>query len=192
VISTAANRESKANAKQHAADTWLPNVGETPLAVFRAGSLHGSAGAAGYAFNGHPGSKTNAELSALNKKFGTSAVGNFVKIFPFVVSDSLKIAKQKGVALPSTPDPSPNNGEALAGALWAAGQTGHDFNVEVMLDRAVSHPIHVHVMLDIDAKYGLAEDADLSRRPQSSDARLGQRLQLLSSVGPGCCSPLAA
>ena len=29
-----------------------------------------------------------------------------------------------------------------------------------MLDRAVSHPIHVQVMNDIDAKYGLAADAD--------------------------------
>jgi len=29
-----------------------------------------------------------------------------------------------------------------------------------MLDRAVSHPIHVQVMTDIDAKYGIAKDAD--------------------------------
>jgi hypothetical protein len=28
-----------------------------------------------------------------------------------------------------------------------------------MLDRAVSHPIHVQVMKDIDAKYGLGVDA---------------------------------
>ena len=28
-----------------------------------------------------------------------------------------------------------------------------------MLDRAVSHPIHFKVMSDIDAKYGLAADA---------------------------------
>ena len=34
------------------------------------------------------------------------------------------------------------------------------FNVEVMLDRAVSHPIHEQVMTDIDAKYGIAKDAD--------------------------------
>ncbi|HEY9179072.1 MAG TPA: hypothetical protein VIO32_00025, partial [Candidatus Baltobacteraceae bacterium] len=48
----------------------------------------------------------------------------------------------------------------LAAALWGAGQTGTGFNVEVMLDRAVSHPIHVQVMKDIDAKYGIAADAD--------------------------------
>ncbi|MEO6835524.1 MAG: hypothetical protein ABI231_06405 [Candidatus Tumulicola sp.] len=106
------------------------------------------------------GDKTDAEVAALKAKFGDTKVTNFVKVFPFVVSDSLKIAKAKGVALPAAPNPDPQNGEALAGALWAAGQTGHGFNVEVLLDRAVSHPIHDQVMTDIDAKYGLAADAD--------------------------------
>jgi hypothetical protein len=106
------------------------------------------------------GDKTDAEVASLTKKFGSDKVTNFVEIFPFVVSDSLKIAKEKGVALPSQPNPDPKNGEALAGALWAAGQTGMGFNVEVMLDRAVSHPIHEQVMTDIDAKYGVAKDAD--------------------------------
>ncbi len=106
------------------------------------------------------GDKTDAEVAALKQKFGDAKVTNFVTIFPFVVSDSLRIAKARGVALPSTPNPDPKNGEALAGALWAAGQTGHGYNVEVMLDRAVSHPIHMQVMTDIDAKYGIAADAD--------------------------------
>jgi hypothetical protein len=106
------------------------------------------------------GAKTDAEVASLTKKFGSAKVTHFVTIFPFVISDSLKIVKAKGVALPSVPNPDPKNGKALAGALWAAGQTGHGFDVEVMLDRAVSHPIHVQVMDDIDAKYGLAADAD--------------------------------
>ncbi len=106
------------------------------------------------------GSKTDAGVASLTKKFGSLKVGDFVTIFQFVVSDSLKIVKAKGIALPSVPSPDPKNGEALAGALWAAGQTGHGFNVEVMLDRAVSHPIHLQVMNDIDAKYGLSSDAD--------------------------------
>jgi hypothetical protein len=106
------------------------------------------------------GDKTDAEVASLKAKFGADKVANFVTIFPFVVSDSLKIVKEKGVALPAAPNPDPKNGEALAGALWAAGQTGQGFNVEVMLDRAVSHPIHEQVMKDIDAKYGIAKDAD--------------------------------
>jgi hypothetical protein len=106
------------------------------------------------------GSKTDAEVASLTARFGDQKVTNFVTIFPFVISDSLRIAKEKGVALPSMPDPSPQNGEALAGALWAAGQTGNGFSVEVLLDRAVSHGIHDQVMSDIDAKYGIAKDAD--------------------------------
>jgi hypothetical protein len=86
------------------------------------------------------GAKTDAEVASLTKKFGSAKVTHFVTIFPFVISDSLKIVKAKSVALPSVPNPDPKNGKALAGALWAAGQTGHGFDVEVMLDRAVSHP----------------------------------------------------
>jgi hypothetical protein len=106
------------------------------------------------------GPKTAAELASLQAKFGADKVGNFVKVFDFVVADSLAIVKAKGIALPTTPRPDPSDGKALAAALWAAGQTGHGYNVEVMLDRAVSHPIHDQVMTDIDAKYGLAADAD--------------------------------
>lgn len=107
------------------------------------------------------GTKTDAEIAALKKAFGGQAVQAFVAILPFAVDDSLQIAKQKGIALPSTPNPEPQNGEALAGALWAAGQTGHSFNVEVMFDRTLSHGIHLQVMKDIDAKFGVARDADL-------------------------------
>jgi hypothetical protein len=121
------------------------------------------------------GAKTDAEVASLKAKFGDQKVGNFVTVFNFVVSDALSIVKAKGIALPSTPKPDPNDGEALAGALWAAGQTGHGYNVEVMLDRAVSHPIHDQVMKDIDAKYGIAADADYH-------AVLTQAMQDLASV----------
>jgi hypothetical protein len=106
------------------------------------------------------GDKTDAEVASLKKQFGDEKVTNFVKVFDFVVSDSLKIVTEKKIALPKDPNPDPKNGEALAGALWAAGQTPNGFNVEVMLDRAVSHPIHDQVMTDIDQKFGIAADAD--------------------------------
>jgi hypothetical protein len=121
------------------------------------------------------GAKTDAELASLKAKFGDQKVTNFVTVFNFVVSDSLAIVKAKNIALPSAPKPDPKDGEALAGALWAAGQTGHGFNVEVMLDRAVSHGIHDQVMKDIDAKYGIAADADYH-------AVLTQAMQDLASV----------
>jgi hypothetical protein len=100
-----------------------------------------------------------AEVSKLTKQYGKDQVGQFLKTFDFVVADALRIVTAKKVALPSQPSPDPKDGKALAAALWSAGQTGNGFNVEVMLDRAVSHPIHVQVMKDIDAKYGLASDA---------------------------------
>ena len=106
------------------------------------------------------GDKTSAEVAKLKKQFGDAKVANFVKVFDFVVSDSLRIVKEKNIALPSTPDPNPKDGKALAQALWSAGQTPDGFQVEVMLDRAVSHPIHDQVMDDIDKKYGIAADAD--------------------------------
>ncbi len=106
------------------------------------------------------GAKTDAEVASLKQKFGDEKVANFLKVFDFVVSDSLRIVKEKNIALPSQPNPDPKDGKALAQALWGAGQTGNGFNVEVMLDRAVSHPIHDQVMTDIDQKFGIGADAD--------------------------------
>ena len=105
------------------------------------------------------GAQFKPEVAKLTKQYGKDQVGQFLKTFDFVVADSLRIVTADKIALPSQPSPDPKNGKVLAGALWAAGQTGQDFNVEVLLDRAVSHPIHVEVMKDIDAKYGLTADA---------------------------------
>lgn len=106
------------------------------------------------------GDKFTAEVGKLTNQYGKAKVDNFIKVFDFIIPDTLKIVTAKHIALPKTPSPDPHDGKALAAALWNAGQTGNGFNVEVMLDRAVSHPIHVQVMKDIDAKYGIAADAD--------------------------------
>lgn len=105
------------------------------------------------------GPQFDAEVAKLTNQYGKAQVAQFLKTFDFVVNDSLKIVTAKKIALPSQPNPNPKDGAALAGALWTAGQSGQGFNVEVMLDRLVSHPIHVKVMSDIDSKYGLAADA---------------------------------
>ncbi len=106
------------------------------------------------------GDKTSAEVASLTKKFGKKKVGNFLTVFDYVVNNSLYIVQSKNIALPAKPNPNPKDGKALAEALWDAGQTGNGFNVEVMLDRAVSHGIHDQVMTNIDKKYGVAADAD--------------------------------
>lgn len=105
------------------------------------------------------GPQFDAEVAKLSNQYGKAQVGQFLKTFDFVVADSLRIVSEKKIALPSKPNPDPTDGAALAKALWGAGQTGNGYNVEVMLDRAVSHPIHFQVMSDIDVKYGLAADA---------------------------------
>ncbi|MDE2572815.1 MAG: hypothetical protein KGM44_09885 [bacterium] len=107
------------------------------------------------------GSKAGAEVAKLQKQFGKGNVAQFLTTFDFVVSDTLKIVTEKKVALPSMPEPSPKDGKALAAGLYKAGLNPDGvYNVEFMLDKLVSHPIHVQVMDDIDAKYGQKPDAE--------------------------------
>jgi hypothetical protein len=107
------------------------------------------------------GAQTKAEVAKLQKQFGGDNVTSFLDVFNFVVNDALKIATDKGVKLPSAPSPSPNDGKALAAALYKAGvTTDGKYDVEVMLDKLVSHPIHVQVMNDIDAKFGAKADGN--------------------------------
>ncbi|MDP9017025.1 MAG: hypothetical protein M3N19_01725 [Candidatus Eremiobacteraeota bacterium] len=100
------------------------------------------------------------EVAKLTKTYGAAAVGQFIKSFDFVIADSLHYVTVKHIALPSAPAVDPKNGEALAGALWGASSIGGGkHNVEVGLDHLVSHPLHLQVMKDLDAKYGVAADA---------------------------------
>lgn len=105
------------------------------------------------------GPATKAEVAKLDKQFGPKRVQSFLTVFDFVVSDSLRLVTEKKVALPKTPSPNPKDGKALSAALYTAGVADGRYNVEIMLDHLVSHPIHVHVMDDIDAKYGRNADA---------------------------------
>jgi hypothetical protein len=108
------------------------------------------------------GDKAKPEEDALVKKYGAERFGQFVKTFDFVISDSLAIVTKAGVKLPATPNPDPKDGKALSLALYADGTDASmkSFNVEYMLDHLVTHPVHVQVMKDIDAKYGEQADAD--------------------------------
>ncbi len=106
------------------------------------------------------GPNTKAEVAKLTKQFGAQKLQSFLTVFDFVVADSLKIVTAKKVPLPKAPKPDPKDGKALAAALYAAGVDNGRYNVEIMLDKLVSHPIHVQVMDDIDAKYGRNADAN--------------------------------
>jgi hypothetical protein len=106
------------------------------------------------------GPSTKAEVAKLSTQFGAKKLQSFLVIFDFVVSDSLRLVNEKKIALPKDPQPDPKDGKALSAALYTAGVEDGRYNVEIMLDHLVSHPIHVAVMDDIDAKYGRGADAD--------------------------------
>jgi len=99
-----------------------------------------------------------AEVAKLTKQYGEDKVKSWITVFDFAVKDSLKISTEKGIALPK---PAPLTGTKLAKTLVMAGQDKDGtFYVEYLLDKAVSHGIHVQVMDDIDAKYGPEADSD--------------------------------
>jgi hypothetical protein len=96
-----------------------------------------------------------AEVGKLTKQYGKASVGSWLTVFDFAVADSLKIATAAGVKLPA----GPLAGHKLAATLVGAGsdKTG-TFYTGFLLDKAVTHKIHMQVMEDIDSKYG--EPAD--------------------------------
>ena len=116
-----------------AVDTaWLPNVVDAPTRFSAPGVYAGApdlqltlsmiqAGGGPQNFATVPlvrvlaGSKADAEIAALKKKFGDQAVTAFVTILPFAVADSLRIVKQKGIALPSTHNPNPQRWRSPCG-----------------------------------------------------------------------------
>jgi hypothetical protein len=104
--------------------------------------------------------KAAAEEAKLIKQYGKPAFLQYIKTFDFVISDSLAIVTKAKVPLPKTPVPDPKDGKALSAALYADGIAPMGgYSVEYMLDHLVTHPVHVQVMKDIDAKYGLSADA---------------------------------
>lgn len=105
------------------------------------------------------GKKTvEAEVAKLTKQYGTHRVHAWVEVMNFYVADTLKIVKAKGIALPA---PAKLSGVELAKTLVKVG-TDKDgvFWAGLMFDHAVSHPIHVQLMDDADAKYGAKWDAN--------------------------------
>lgn len=104
------------------------------------------------------GEKTvNAEVAKLTQQYGKANVDHFIDGMTVTVTDGLKRATEKGVKLPEPP--AALHGAALAKALVKAG-TAPDgtFWSGYLFDMALSHPIHVAVMADIDAKFDHAAD----------------------------------
>ena len=103
------------------------------------------------------GKLVGAEVGKLTTQYGAEKVKSWLTVFDFAVSDALKIATGAGVKLPSAP----LKGKKLAATLVGAGQDKDGaFQIEYLLDKAVTHKIHVQVMNDIDAKFSPEVDSD--------------------------------
>ena len=98
-----------------------------------------------------------AEVGKLTTQYGKDKVDSWLTVFDFAVKDALAIATKAGVTLPAAT----LTGKDLATTLVTAGKdTDGTFYTEFLLDKAVSHKIHMQVMDDIDAKYGADADSN--------------------------------
>jgi hypothetical protein len=110
-----------------------------------------------------------AEVGKLQKQYGKDAVTQWLATFDYAVNDSLKHATDAGVKLPA-PDAT-LMGTKLASTLVSAGTAADGtFQIEFLLDKAVSHDIHVTVMDDIDADTSFGKHADLMYHTISNQA----------------------
>jgi hypothetical protein len=107
------------------------------------------------------GAKTvNAEVAKLTKQYGHAKVASWLNMADFAVKDALRIATQAKVKLPAAT----LSGKKLATTLVSAGlEKDNTFNIELLLDKAITHGIHVQVMNDIDKKFGPGVDANLHK-----------------------------
>jgi len=100
---------------------------------------------------------TDAEVKKLTKQYGADKVSDFLKVNDFAIEDAVKIALAAGVKLPK----GNLKGKALGMELVKLGlDKDNTYYVEYMLDKLVTHDIHLKVMDDIDAKFGQAADAN--------------------------------
>ncbi|HKW44579.1 MAG TPA: hypothetical protein VJN22_02915 [Candidatus Eremiobacteraceae bacterium] len=127
----------------------------------------------------------SAEVAKLSKQYGGAAVNQWLKTFDFAVNDSLKIATAKGIKLPAA-DPK-LTGKKLASTLVSAGTDADGvFQIEFLLDKAVSHGIHVQVMNDIDKAAGFGKKVDLDYHTISNQAfyDVGEALGMTVKLAP--------
>ncbi len=118
----------------------------------------------------------NAELLKLTRQYGPGKVANFVKVQNFTVDQAVRDATAAGVKFPAPT----LKGKALGVALTKAGLEHGTYYEGVMLDHAVSHPIHEAVMDSIDTQYSPKLDANYHRIADQAHYDLAQALGMTS------------
>lgn len=114
----------------------------------------------------------NAEVAKLTKQYGAPAVSSFVEVQNFAVDDAVRIATAAGVKFP-TPA---LKGADLAKRIVSLGLVDGTYYEGTQLDHLVTHAIHEQVMGDIDAKYGVAADANYHKIADQAHYDLAQAL----------------
>ncbi|MDN5861975.1 MAG: hypothetical protein L0H19_00840 [Salinisphaera sp.] len=104
----------------------------------------------------------NAEVAKLTKQYGQEDVQNFLDGMTYAVRNSLAVATAQGVTLPTPP--ADLKGVKLAKTLVHAG-TAPDgvWWSGWLFDSALSHPIHLLVMANVEAKHSRAYDKNIHR-----------------------------
>jgi hypothetical protein len=104
------------------------------------------------------GKNAPAALAYLTKTYGAADVDGFFRTFTYAVNDSLKYATEKKIALPAVTVPS---GAVLTQQLYKAGALPNgQYDPGYMLEKLVSHPIHMWVMWDINRQPDLGKKTD--------------------------------
>jgi len=116
-----------------------------------------------------------AEIRKLTRQYGVTRVDRFIMVFNYSVVDALKIATAQGVSLP-TPK---LDGTDLAKALVNHGtDSDGTFWTGYLLDKLLTHKIHMTVMDDIDKKWNKAADKDYHRISNQAHFDLSQALKI--------------
>lgn len=150
----------------------------TPALAVTASLVQAGGGAANYstakALTSMVGAKlVQAEVAKLTKQYGKARVASFLQVGDFAVKDSLRIATAVGVKLPQ----GNLKGKQLAATLVKAGVNKEGaFDIEVLLDKAVTHKIHEQVMDNIDKKFGGNADASYHKIANQAHYDLAQAL----------------
>ncbi len=114
----------------------------------------------------------NAEVAKLTTQYGAAAVTSFVEVQNFAVNDAVKIATAAGVKFPAPT----LKGADLAKRVVGLGLVKGTYYEGTQLDHLVTHAIHEQVMGDIDAKYGVAADANYHKIADQAHYDLAQAL----------------
>ena len=116
-----------------------------------------------------------AEIRKLTRQYGTERVDHFIMVFNYSVVDALKIATSEGVSLPT-----PNlSGKELATALVKEGMDSNGtFWTGYLLDKLLTHKIHMTVMDDIDKKWNKSADKDYHRISNQAHFDLAQAMKV--------------